>query len=79
MITHSPAYGILDYDDGIHYGSKEILAKLSKLKLKAHLFGHLHSRHGIMKQNGIIFSNGAIMNADYSELSAPNIIIIENA
>ena len=66
LITHSPAYGILDFDDNINYGSEEILMKLSDLHLKAHLFGHIHAQRGIMEQNGVIYSNGAIMNADYS-------------
>lgn len=79
LITHCPAYGILDYDDGINYGSEEILMKLSDLNLKAHLFGHIHAQHGIKEQNGVIFSNGAIVNADYTILSASNIIIVENA
>ena len=74
LITHSPAYGILDFDDGINYGSEEILSKLPELNLKVHLFGHIHRQHGITKQNGIIFSNGAIMNDDYSKLITPNII-----
>ncbi|UKI45290.1 MAG: serine/threonine protein phosphatase [Porphyromonadaceae bacterium] len=74
LITHSPAYGILDFDDGINYGSEEILARISELHLRAHLFGHIHAQHGIKEQNGIIFSNGAIMNADYSNLSIPNLI-----
>lgn len=73
LITHSPAYGILDYDDGINYGSEELLDKISTLSLKAHLFGHIHAQHGIKEQNGVIFSNGAIMNADYTILSTPNI------
>ena len=42
LITHSPAYGILDFDDGINYGSEEILERLPSLpNLKAHLFGHM--------------------------------------
>lgn len=79
LITHSPAYGILDFDDGINYGSEEILMKLSDLQLKAHLFGHIHAQHGIMEQNGVIYSNGAIMNADYSVLNVPNMISIKDA
>lgn len=76
LITHSPAYGILDFDDGINYGSEEILEKFPSLpNLKAHLFGHIHARHNILKQSGIIFSNGAIMNADYTNFNNPNIII----
>ena len=76
LITHSPAYGILDLDDDFNYGSEEILMKLSDLHLKAHLFGHIHGQHGMTEQNGIIFSNGAIMNDDYSKLNMPNIIEI---
>ena len=76
LITHSPAYGILDYDDGINYGSEEILTKLSELHLKAHLFGHIHAKHGVLVQNGIKFSNGAIMNADHSVLNSPNLILL---
>jgi Icc-related predicted phosphoesterase len=75
LITHSPAYGILDFDDDINYGSEEILERLSSLpNLKAHLFGHIHAQHGIVTQNGITFSNGAIMNYDYSNLSKTRII-----
>ena len=74
LVTHSPAYGILDFDDNINYGSEELLAKLPSLNLKAHLFGHIHAQHGILEKNGTVFSNGAIMNEDYSILNLPNVI-----
>lgn len=76
LITHSPAYGILDFDDDINYGSEEIMTKLSHLNLKAHLFGHIHAQHGIITTGNTIFSNGAIMNAGYINLNQPNEIII---
>ncbi len=76
LITHSPAYGILDFDDGINYGSEELLARLQELHLRAHLFGHIHARHGVTEQNGIIYSNGAIMNSDYTTLNAPFVVKI---
>lgn len=97
LITHSPAYGILDYDDGINYGSEEILERLTALhQLKAHLFGHIHTQHGmderlpaaenlderhlaadaLSRVTKIIFSNGAIMNSDYTNLQTPNMIEI---
>ena len=79
LITHSPAYGILDFDDNINYGSEEILERLPSLhNLKAHLFGHIHVQHGITGQNRVTFSNGAIMNADYTNLNIPNIIFTDN-
>lgn len=74
LITHSPAYGILDFDDGINYGSEELLEKISTLNLKAHLFGHIHAQHGVSMLNGTFFSNGAIINSNYSSLSIPKII-----
>ena len=77
LITHSPAYGILDFDDGINYGSEEILERLPSLQnLKAHMFGHIHAQHRIIEKNGVIYSNGAIMNTDYSFLNTPNLTLI---
>lgn len=76
LITHSPAYGILDFDDNVNYGSEEILERLAHLQLKAHLFGHIHARHGVVAQHGTIYSNGAIMTADYTHLNPPNLLSI---
>jgi len=76
LITHSPAYGILDLDDNINYGSEEILDRLTALNLKAHLFGHIHAQHGMKSLNGTIFSNGAIMNSDYTNLLPFNVISV---
>ena len=78
LITHSPAYGILDFDDNIHYGTEELLSKLPSLNLKAHLFGHIHAQHGLIEKNGSFFSNGDIMNGDYSNLNLPNVLIINS-
>lgn len=76
LITHSPAYGILDFDDNINYGDEQLLAKVIEIQPCIHLFGHIHSRHGLLTEHGIIFSNGAIMNAYYTTLNQPNLIDI---
>ena len=76
LITHSPAYGILDFDDNIHYGSEELLDKISTLSLKAHLFGHIHAQYGIDIISNTLFSNGAILDTDYIATSYPNVIAI---
>ena len=76
LITHTPPFGILDFDDNINYGSEELLGRISVVQPRLHLFGHIHARHGIKVFNGITFSNGAIMNADYSNLEKPNFIEI---
>lgn len=76
LITHSPAYGILDFDDSINYGDEQLLSKVLEIKPRLHLFGHIHAQHGITTLQGITFSNGAIMNSDYIHLAAPSILIL---
>lgn len=74
FITHTPPFGILDFDDNIHYGSEELLARISAVQPHLHLFGHIHSQHGTTVLNGTTFSNGAVMSAGYSNLMTPNLI-----
>lgn len=74
LITHSPAYGILDYDDGINYGSEVLLQVVTSVNPHIHLFGHIHKRHGITTIGTTTFSNGAIMNENYTILNHPNVI-----
>ena len=76
LITRSPALGILDFDEGIHYGSEDLIEKLSTLNFKAHLFGHIHAQHSTRAIGTTQYSNGAILNGDYSPLFTPNIITI---
>lgn len=74
LITHTPPFGILDFDDNINYGSEELLSRISVVRPRLHLFGHIHSQHGTTTLNGTTFSNGAIMNADYSDLRKSSLI-----
>ena len=76
LITHCPPYGILDFDDGINYGSTELLARVEEIKPRLHLFDHIHKQHGVKKDGSTIFSNGAIMNGDYTNFNFPNLIEI---
>ncbi|WP_298063092.1 metallophosphoesterase [uncultured Rikenella sp.] len=76
LITHSPAYGILDFDEGIHYGNQQLLAKVLEIRPRLHLFGHIHTQHGVTTEHGIVFSNGVIMNAGYTHLNSPHIFTI---
>lgn len=76
LITHNPAYGILDFDDGINYGDEQLLIKIMEIKPRIHLFGHIHSQHGVNTAHSTTYSNGAIMNADYSFLSQVNVLDI---
>lgn len=71
LVTHTPPFGILDYDNNIHYGSYELLAQIKIVRPHMHLFGHIHSRHGTLICKGTTFSNGAVMDVGYSDLRVP--------
>lgn len=62
LITHCPPYSVLDFDDGINYGSTELLTRVKEIKPCLHLFEHIHKQHEVREDCLTIFSNGAIMN-----------------
>lgn len=69
LITHTPPYGIMDQlDDKSHIGCEELKKKLSSLKLKAHIFGHLHGNYGIARKNGVQFINCSVLDNRYRAL-----------
>ena len=77
LITHRPPLGILDsIDDNIHYGSSILLDKVSKIKPKMHMFGHVHSAYGTMNWNGTTFSNAGLTDWKYDIRYSPQILEI---
>ena len=76
FVTHQPPFGILDFADGIHYGNKELMNKVEAVKLKAHLFGHIHNEYGVTQWHGTVFSNAALMNDGYALTNKPRMICV---
>lgn len=76
LITHSPPYGILDFDDNINYGSEELMLKVNRINPRLHLFGHIHRQHGIINSRHTTFSNGVVMTEDYTNLQSPLLLDI---
>ena len=74
LITHTPPFGILDFDDEINYGSEELLERITVVQPRLHLFGRIHSQYGTTTLCGTTFSNGAIMDTDYTYLRKPNLM-----
>lgn len=73
LLTHTPPKGVLDIGQrqgGIEFcGCSSLRTKIRSLKeLKAHCFGHIHSKpdypfynHGILKRDGVIYSNATLV------------------
>lgn len=74
LISHSPPYGILDFDDNIHYGCEKLLERTTQINPRFHLFGHIHANNGIKKINQTTFVNSAIMNEEYKFINKPRLL-----
>jgi len=71
LITHGPAYGILDsvveYGRYISTGSETLADTIDTLKkLKIHAFGHIHPARGMYKENNILRINASNVDINYN-------------
>lgn len=74
LITHGPAYGILDC---VTESNKKLSGNLGDINitnrikglpnLKLHISGHIHSGHGMIKHDNIISVNASCINENYQE------------
>lgn len=61
VVTHEPPVMILDEEIGTHWGNAPIRNRILSVKPRYHLFGHAHASYGILKQEGIVFSNASLL------------------
>lgn len=76
LITHGPAYGILDrVIGGYEYlGSTTLSERIKKIKPKIHISGHIHSGHGIIEKNGTLYINASTATESYEMIYKPIVI-----
>jgi len=68
---------ITDYGNGlVSHGSENLFQRIMQIKPVLHLFGHEHSANGLMKENGIIFSNSSLLDDKYEIKFPPRLIKI---
>jgi len=77
LITHGPPLNILDANKyGEHCGCWDLHHEVSRIKPLYHVFGHIHSGHGIIKQGMTTFINASIMDEDYQAVNKPITFIL---
>ena len=76
LVTHEPPLAILDGIEGTNWGNLPLLNRIYDVKPKFHLFGHTHGDYGIIKQDGIIFSNAALLDEKLNLIFTPQTIIL---
>lgn len=55
----------------INAGCEDLLKAVNKLKLKFHLFGHIHEAYGKEKLNEVTFINGSLLDINYNLVNSP--------
>ncbi len=67
LITHGPAYGILDYipDQQANVGCQDLLNRILETQVKLHICGHIHCAKGILRAHDKLWANVSALDDDY--------------
>lgn len=72
LVTHGPAFGILDRVPEVgSVGSKTLETSIISKKPKIHICGHIHSGYGKMESNYTQFYNVSVCDNDYRLVNKP--------
>lgn len=72
LITHGPVFRILDLTSSQqHVGCKDLFLKVSAVKPKVHICGHIHESYGVTEKHGTKFINSSVLNEKYELVNRP--------
>lgn len=72
IITHGPVSGILDKTvNNDHAGCADLYKRISEVKPKVHLCGHIHEAYGSRFVNDTHFINASVLNENYYLVNRP--------
>jgi len=78
LVSHGPAYGVLDKTtERISAGCKFLLKKVKELQPKYLLSGHIHEAKGASKIDDTLCLNGSQVNEKYQLVNEPIVFEIE--
>ena len=74
LITHGPAFGVLDTVSGKMWdnlGCQLLTNKIKTIKPKIHVCGHIHSGYGYYFDGDTHFINASVLNEEYQYANKP--------
>lgn len=72
LITHGPAYGILDQTTrGERVGCEELLDAIKRIRPRMHVFGHIHEAYGIRSNADLFSINASNCDVRFSLVNPP--------
>ena len=75
LITHGPPMGMLDLTPrGDRAGCEALAARLEHLRVRLHVFGHIHHSYGVVERGGRISVNASICDEGYRAANAPVVV-----
>ncbi len=78
LITHGPPAGILDQvitaTHSQSVGCDDLTQELERLRLKMHVFGHIHESHGQLSLNDCLFVNASTCDSSFKPLNPPIVV-----
>jgi Icc-related predicted phosphoesterase len=76
LITHGPPYGILDqpFGRGEHAGCELLLKRVTEVRPRLHVFGHIHGSYGQTRVGQTLFVNACLCNEAYQPVNPPAVI-----
>ena len=79
LITHGPPYGVLDqlYGKGEHLGCEELLKAVEAKRPRLHVFGHIHSGHGVAHNEHTRFVNASLLDERYNVRYEPIVEVLD--
>ena len=72
LVTHGPAFGLLDKtfrEESV--GCEELLKSIKKVKPQFHIAGHIHEAYGQVEKDGTHFINASVLDLRYQLVNKP--------
>jgi len=74
LVTHGPAHGYLDIEDGNHLGEIGLRDRVEQVAPQLHVFGHIHSAAGVAFNDKTVFANCALVDQRLKLCRRPTVI-----
>lgn len=72
LITHGPPWGMLDDTiTGVRVGCEDLYLKVTKIKPKIHVFGHIHYGYGLKVLDDVTYINASNLSEGYRYKNKP--------
>jgi predicted phosphodiesterase len=72
LITHTPAYGVLDRNSQAKAcGCPDLRQRIEELRPRIHCFGHVHASGGKVEHQGTTYVNASMVNSRYKIIHRP--------